>query len=136
MRPAPIFLNVAQVLAIQQRVVREFGGITTIRDHGLLESAVAMPSAQFEGRFLHPNLASMAAAYLFHICRTHPFIDGNKRTAIAATEVFLLLNGRKLVAPDHMIEKLVLEIACGEISKVEAIVFFRKWVVRRKGLYL
>ena len=85
MSPETIFLNVDTVLIIHQRMITEFDGDGGIRDHGLLESAVAMPRQQFRGKYLHSGLAKQAAAYLFHICNNHAFIDGNKRTALAGT---------------------------------------------------
>ena len=74
-----VFLSVAEVLRIHRRIIADFGGEDGLRDRGLLESAVAMPHAMFDGAFLHPDLATMAAAYHFHLCANHPFVDGNKR---------------------------------------------------------
>jgi death-on-curing protein len=126
MTKRPVFLSIEQVLAIHRRVVREFGGSAIVRDHGLLESAVAMPTAEFEGSLLHEDHAAMAAAYLFHLCTAHPFIDGNKRTALAAAEVFLMLNGLALRAAGRTVEEVVLRVARGEASKQEVTAFFRK----------
>ena len=124
----PLFLTVENVLAIHARVVREFGGSPEIKDFGLLESAVIMPSAQFGGKFLHKTSAEMAGAYLFHLCQNHPFLDGNKRTALVSAEVFLLLNGRRLQASNRELEDLTFGIAKGEISKKEAIAFFKEHI--------
>lgn len=122
----PAFLTTDHVVTIHHRVIAEFGGNPTVRDAGLLESAVMLPAAQFGGRFLHEGIPAMAAAYLFHICRNHPFADGNKRTALAAAEVFLRLNGHTLHATDDELEALTLGIAIGERSKDDAIGFFRE----------
>ena len=100
MSSGPFFLSIQQVLAIHRRVVEEFGGDPGIRDAGLLESAVAMPAAQVAGEFLHEDLFAMAAAYLFHLCKNHPFLDGNKRTALSSALVFLVLNETELDASD------------------------------------
>ncbi|HWB53142.1 MAG TPA: Fic family protein, partial [Tepidisphaeraceae bacterium] len=74
------FLSVAEILELHETLIREFGGSVELRDPGLLESALAMPQSQFGGEFLHPDLAAMAAAYLYHLVMNHPFVDGNKRT--------------------------------------------------------
>ena len=78
---------------------------------------------------LEPRLkslaAAMAAAYLFHLCRNHPFVDGNKRTALAAAEIFLLLNGKELQATNTELEQLTLDLAAGSISKSQVTGFFR-----------
>ena len=124
----PTFLTVDHVLAIHQRVIAEFGGDPGVRDFGLLESAVAMPMAQFGGSFLHDGIPAMAAAYLFHVCRNHPFVDGNKRTAVAASEIFVRLNGMSLSATDIELEQLTIGIADGSASKDAVVAFFKKHV--------
>jgi len=133
MTEGPVFLTVEQVLAIHARVIEEFGGEPTLLDRGMLESAVAMPAARYSGRFLHPDLTAMAAAYLFHLCRNHPFADGNKRTALVSAEVFLMLNECQLKAANRDVERLVLGIAEGIVSKDDATAFLRKHVVRAGG---
>jgi death-on-curing protein len=124
----PAFLTVEQVLAIHDRVIAEFGGGPALLNRGLLESAVAMPAARYSGAFLHPDLPSMASAYLFHLCRNHPFADGNKRTALTSAEVFLVLNGHRLKATNRALERLVLGIPEGRLSKDDASAFFRQHV--------
>jgi death-on-curing protein len=130
MKNAPIFLSVEHVLAIHERMIVEFGGEASVRDYGLLESAVAMPAAGFGGEFLHDGVPAMAAAYLFHLCQNHPFVDGNKRTAVATAEIFVLLNGRSLSATNRELEHLTLGVADGTVSKGEAIKFFKRHVKR------
>jgi len=122
-----VFLSVQDVMDIHERVIMEFGGDLGLRDRGLLESAVAMPSATFSGAFLHPGVAEMAGAYHFHLCSNHTFIDGNKRVAVASAEVFLLLNGLELSASDDELEELTMELAKGRISKEQVIEFFKKY---------
>jgi death-on-curing protein len=122
----PFFLTIDHALAIHRRVIAEFGGDSSIRDAGLLESAVMLPAAQFSGRFLHDGIPAMAAAYLFHVCRNHPFLDGNKRTALAAAEVFLLLNAHTLDATNYDLESLTVGVAAGIRSKEEVTAFFRQ----------
>lgn len=127
------FLSVEQLLEIHRRGIEEHGGSPELRDRGLLESAAAMPKAQFGGQFLHQGLPAMAAAYLFHLCKNHPFVDGNKRVSVAAVEIFILVNDHKLVASDDELEELTLGVADGSISKDEAIAFFRKHVRKSKS---
>jgi len=127
MRPF-VFLSVDVVLRIHQRVIEEFGGDPGLRDRGLLESAVAMPQSTFAGSYLHVELAEKAAAYHFHLCSNHPFVDGNKRTAVAAAEVFLLANGFELGASDDELEETTLGVAEGRLSKERVIEFFKKHV--------
>ena len=77
----PTFLTFDEILEIQEDQIRRYGGVGGVSDGKLLSSAIAQPQATFGGVFLHSNLFAMAAAYLFHICQNHCFVDGNKRTA-------------------------------------------------------
>lgn len=122
----PLFLSVENVLSIHARMISEFGGMPGVADQGLLESAVSMPTAGFAGEFLHESLPAMAAAYLFHVCKNHPFFDGNKRVAVVAAELFLNINGMRLDVLNEELKELCLGVAAGEISKNEAVVFFEK----------
>ena len=131
---ATTFLDVDVVLTIHTRMIQEFGGGDGLRDQGLLESAVAMPSATFGGQFLHDNLPAMAGAYLFHLCKNHPFVDGNKRVALATAITFLLVNDYELTCSKPDAEQLTLGVADGSISKDEAIAFFRKHVRSAKAV--
>jgi len=123
-----IFLSVENILTIHERMIREFGGDPSLRDQGLLEAAGMMPLAHYQGKYLHPSLAEMAGAYLFHLCKNHPFVDGNKRTSLAAAEVFLMLNKAKLTATNRQLEKLTRQVADGTLSKTEVLEFFRQHV--------
>ncbi len=125
----PTFLSVDHVLSIHRRMIEEFGGDATVRDHGLLESAVMMPAARFGGEFLHDGIPAMAAAHFFHLCKNHPFMDGNKRTALASAEMFVLLNEMHLAATNEELQELTLGVAEGRISKDETITFFRQHVL-------
>ena len=125
----PRFLTVDEVLYIHRRTIEEHGGSVELRDRGLLESAVAMPAARFAGAFLHSDVPAMAAAYLFHLCKNHPFVDGNKRIALAACDIFLELNGWELIATDPMLETLTLSTADSSITKDEVITFLRRHAV-------
>lgn len=90
------FLNIAQVLAIHDRMIKLFGGSHGVRDLGLIESAVARPQAGFGGKYLYKNIFDMTAALLQSLLKNHPFIDGNKRTALTSAAIFLEINGYKL----------------------------------------
>lgn len=129
--PAPLFLTLAEALEIHRDQLARYGGREGTRDLELLQSALAVPAASFAGRFLHEGLAEMAAAYLFHIVRDHPFVDGNKRTGAVAALVFLLLNGREFRAPEEKLTEAVLAVAAGTMSKAELTLFFRKWTKGR-----
>jgi death-on-curing protein len=86
----PVFLDVEDVLLIHEEQLAKYGGAEGLRDAGLLESAVAMPSATAGGELAHDDLFAMAAAYAFHIAQNQPFVDGNKRTGLLAAIVFQL----------------------------------------------
>jgi death-on-curing protein len=126
----PQFLELDDVLAIHEDRIRKYGGSSGIRDLGLLESAVAMPQATFGGAYLHGTLYEMAAAYLFHIAKNHPFLDGNKRTALACALSFLRLNVLKVKAGEDELVDLVLGVVEGGISKAAIAVFFEEHLVR------
>lgn len=88
----PSFLTLAEVLEIHRELLESHGGRGGVRDIGLLESAIAMPQSGFGGEYHHRSLFDMAAAYAFHIAENQPFVDGNKRAALAAALVFLEIN--------------------------------------------
>jgi death-on-curing protein len=111
------FLTAEQVLVIHKRMIERYGGDPTIRDIGLVESAVMMPQQGFGGEYLHPSIASMAAAYLFHLCANHGFADGNKRTAAGAALVFLDTNGYELALTIDELEQITLSVAASSLDK-------------------
>lgn len=113
------FLSVQDVLAIHEDTVLHEGGLSGLRDAGLLESAVLMPQQQFGGEYLHPGLPEMAAAYLFHLCRNHAFLDGNKRVAVLAALIFLRVNGVEGLPEPDALEAITLEVASGARGKGE-----------------
>ena len=117
MNKDPLFLTLAEVLRFHEYQIQRFGGEQGIRDTGLLESAIAQPRASFAGQWLHPTLYAMAAAYAFHICKNHPFLDGNKRTAMVAALVFLEINGISLLDPKEKLPEAVERIAVGQLDK-------------------
>lgn len=96
MTDEPEFLTLDEIPEIHRDQIERYGGDEGIRDNGLLESAVAMPQQSFGGEYLHRDIFEMAAAYAFHLAENQAFIDGNKRTGLAAAYVFLALNGHRL----------------------------------------
>jgi len=121
------FLSLTEVLAIHRDQIARYGGTTGIRDIDLLKSALGMPAATYGGEFLHTDVFEMAAAYLFHLVKNHPFLDGNKRVGAVAALVFLLLNGHDFDAPQADFAETVLSVARGEIDKAEVAVFIGRW---------
>lgn len=127
-----IFLAVEDVLFLHADTIGIDGGSPGVRDHGLLDAAVAMPRQQFGGTFLHEDLPAMAAAYLFHIAQNHPFVDGNKRVAVLAALVFLHVNGiEKLPAPQAL-EVVTRQVAAGGLSKDALTLWLRAHIGKRK----
>ena len=104
-------LTVEQVLFLHARLIEETGGAHGVRDLSLLESAVARPWATFGSRDLYPDLFSKAAALLDSLIHNHPFVDGNKRTGIAAAALFLRQNGYRLTATNEELEEFPLLVA-------------------------
>jgi death on curing protein len=88
MDPDPLFLSLDEVLEIHEQQIARYGGPPGLRDAAALESAIATPQATFGGEFLHTSVPAMAAAYLFHLCQNHPFLDGNKRVGANAAITF------------------------------------------------
>jgi len=113
------FLDLDDVLELHAEQIELHGGDPSIRDMGLLESALAQPSARFGGNFLHKDIFEMGAAYLFHIVKNHPFVDGNKRTGTAAALIFLGMNGVRLTIPIDAFERYVLSVASSMMTKHE-----------------
>jgi death-on-curing protein len=103
----------------------------TIRDLGLLESAVAQPKAAFSGKELYPTLLEKAAALCYFIVGNHPFVDGNKRVGHAAMETFLLLNSRQIFATVDEQEKLMLGIASGTIGRQQLVSWLSQHTMER-----
>ena len=123
-----IFLNLEEVLHIHTLAIQEYGGADGIRDMGLLISAIEMPKAAIFGEYLHPTFIDKASAYLYHIVCNHPFIDGNKRTGAATALVFLEMNKIELDFDDKKYEELVVEVAQGNVSKMEISAFFNRYL--------
>jgi death-on-curing protein len=115
----PRFLTLAEAIDVHADQIERYGGQSGVRDLGLLQSALAQPEASFAGEWLHSDLWEMAAAYCYHLCQNHPFIDGNKRTALACALVFLELNGLGVDDPAGSLEQVMLRVASGDMDKGE-----------------
>ncbi len=111
------YLTLGEVVALHRAIIDTSGGASGVRDLAALESALAQPRASFAGSDLHPSIAAKAAVLGRSLALNHPFHDGNKRVAHAAMEVFLLLNGYKLFADVDQQERLMLDLAAGQIDR-------------------
>ena len=120
------FLSVEDVLRLHAIAIEDQGGDPTIRDRGLLESAIAAPAQSFGGHLLHEDIPAIAGAYSFHICMNHPFVDGNKRAATAAMIAFLSDNGRRFDATTDEAEPIILGLASGTVDKQDFTDWLRK----------
>jgi len=112
-------LTLEIVREIHAEAIARFGGSDGVRDLALLESAIAAPQAVFGGKSPYSDLVEVAAAYLYYICKNHPFIDGNKRTAFGACIVFLRLNDVETKPDGQKWEALVMAVAAGTIDRDE-----------------
>jgi death-on-curing protein len=113
------YLTLGEVVALHRAVIESSGGATGLRDLAALESAVAQPRATFDGADLHTTVTGKAAALAYSLALNHPFIDGNKRVAHAAMEVFLVMNGLDLRAEVDEQEAVFLKLAAGRSSRRE-----------------
>lgn len=111
------YLTLGEVVALHRAIFEDSGGASGIRDLGALESALAQPRASFGGADLHASLHAKAAALAFSLVMNHAFLDGNKRIAHAAMEVFLMLNGYEIAALVDEQEQLMLDLAAGNMTR-------------------
>jgi death on curing protein len=121
----PRFLNVSEIIEIHDQELIEAGGISGIRDMGMLESAAGAPQASFGGHFLM-NIFEMATTYVNSIALNHPFLDGNKRTAAASALTFLYLNGYDLDEnyEEELADKII-ELVIKKIDKNHLTQYFQ-----------
>jgi death-on-curing protein len=123
---SPRFLTLDEVLEIHEDQILRYGGANEILSLPLLESALAQPQATFDGQYLLADLYEMAASYLFHIVRNHPFADGNKRVGAVAAIVFLMLNDVDPRISDEQLESITLQVAAGHASRDEVADLLRR----------
>jgi death-on-curing protein len=120
------YLTLHEVLEAHERILRQSGGEPGLLNVGALESALAQPRMTFDGQDLYPTVVEKAAALGFSLIQNHPFVDGNKRTAHAAMEIFLVLNGYQIHAMVEEQEDTILTVAAGKSGR-EA---FTEWLRR------
>ncbi len=123
-----VHLTVEIVNEIHHEAIAQFGGSAGLRDVALLESAIAAPQATFSGESVFTDVIEVAAAYLYYLCRNHPYIDGNKRTALGACLVFLQLNHVEPTPDGSAWEKLTLAVAASQMDRDEATTELRKLI--------
>lgn len=111
------FLTLEDVLLLHEEQLARYGGGSGVRDSGALDAAVAMPQGTFDEQFVHEDLFAMAAAYAFHLAQNQPFVDGNKRTGLAAALVFLDLNGVTIADPDGRLYQAMIDLADRRLDK-------------------
>lgn len=118
------YLTPPQILFIHHRLIETTGGSHGIRDLGALQAAAARPQATFGGDDLYADLSTKAAALMQSLIKNHPFLDGNKRTAIAAAGLFLRRNGLRLIASQEQLYEFTMEMAAGAVELSQA----AKWL--------
>ena len=128
-----IHLTVDIVKDIHRTVIEEFGGLHGVRDEALLSSAIAAPQATFGGRSPYTDVVEVAAAYLFYLCRNHPFNDGNKRAAMASAIVFLRLNAIEPAADSAEWETLMLDVAASRLDRDGTTARLRRLISAPRG---
>ena len=119
------------MLALHELHSQRYGGSAGTRDNGLLESAVSQAKAGFGGEYLHQDLEAMASAYLFSIVKNHPFVDGNKRTGLAAALTFLDLNGIAIEHSSDILYDATMTVAEGRLDKAELADLLRGLAISR-----
>lgn len=112
-------LSIETVREIHAEAIKQFGGLDGVRDENLLTSAVLAPQSSFGGKSPYRDIIEIAAAYLFYICQNHPFVDGNKRSAMMSAIVFLRINGIETPPDNAEWEKLMLDVAGSKIDRAE-----------------
>jgi death-on-curing protein len=120
-------LTLEEILIIHDRVIRQFGGSHGVRDVGLLQSAIERPKAGFGDFEAYPDIFMKAAVLGFSLLKNHPFIDGNKRTSVTATLIFLRENNIRLKVETHEIKKLALDIANNKLQEKEVASWLKKY---------
>ena len=107
------------VLTIHADLLQRYGGEPGLRDIGLLDSALAQPKMTFGGKYVHKTLFDKTAAYGFHVCKNHPFVDGNKRVAFILMDIFLQKNGWEIVSPEEEVYRMMMNLASGKLTKTQ-----------------
>jgi death-on-curing protein len=127
----PIWMDPLDAVIAHDSELAAHGGFAGIRDAGLLESALARPRNMWAYEESRPTLAQLAASYAFGISSNHPFVDGNKRTALVVSFAFLDANGMELNATQEDAYLTILGLAAGEISENQLAIWFERNTVAR-----
>ena len=124
-----VWIDPAVILAVHDEQLAEHGGAAGVRDAGLLESALARPRNL--AHYGEPDACELAAAYAFGLAKNHPFVDGNKRSAFVAAELFLVLNGWQLNANDEACVMVMLSLAGGDVDEATFAAWLRERIASR-----
>lgn len=124
----PIWIDLEDCISFHEHLLARFGGLSGLRDQGLLESALARPQQLFG--YGKPSLFEMAAAYAFGIAKNHPFLDGNKRSALMSAALFLEANGLSFQATEESAVERTLALAAGAIGEEEYAVWLKNSCVK------
>jgi death-on-curing protein len=127
------YVKLKEILLLHQKLIAQIGGSEGIHDRKALESCVAQPRASYGGEDLYPTVAEKAAALGFSLIKNHPFVDGNKRTAHAAMETFLVLNGHEIDAPVDEQAHVVLQVAASALDRDDFIAWLQAHIVERRA---
>jgi death-on-curing protein len=125
------YLTLNEVLELYHRIMEQSGGAVGIHSLGALESALAQPRMTFGGEELYPTIIEKSAALGFSLIQNHPFVDGNKRIGHAAMETFLVLNGFEISAGVNEQERVILQVASGEMGREMFTTWLRTHIVER-----
>ena len=125
------YLTLNEVLDLYRQIMARTGGAEGIHDLNGLDSAIAQPRMTFGGEELYPAIAEKASALGFSLIMNHPFLDGNKRAGHAAMETFLVLNGYEIKASTDDQEKIVLQVAAGEMKREAFTDWLRTHIVEK-----
>jgi death-on-curing protein len=128
------YLSLNELLELHRRVMEQSGGIAGIHNLDAIESALAQPQMTFGGEELYPTIVEKASAFGFSLIQNHPFIDGNKRTGHAAMETFLVLNGFEIDASVDEQERVILQVASGELKRETFTEWVRSKIIELKSL--
>jgi death-on-curing protein len=118
------FIPSSIVSSIHSDLLQRYGGRPGLRDPGLLDPALAQPKMTVGGKFVHKPLFDKAAAYGFHVCKNHPFVDGNKRVAFVLMDIFLQKNGWEITSNEEEAYSMMISLASGRLSKAH----LSKWL--------
>ncbi len=119
-------VTVEIALNVHRDIVENDGGLAGILNLGALESALRSPLQTFDGAYLNPDIYHMAAGLLISLSKNHPFLDGNKRTAVVVTCMFLEFNGYKLTIPESALIPFVLDVVENKINKEQLVAYLKQ----------